>query len=84
MPEETTLQIRSAEEIARTGATNEEVNRWVDHHLNGNWFTSDLLRLMNKADESNLFRLSKAFPEVFNIWWAWRYGEGATGLNLQP
>jgi len=71
MPEGTTLRMRSALEMARTGATLQEVDRWMGHHMGGDWFTSDLLRLMNKADGGNGSKLAMAFPDEYNIRWAW-------------
>lgn len=75
MTEGSTLRIRSAEEIARTGATLDEVDKWMDHHMQGNWFTSELLGLISKADEKNKAKLAASFPDEWNIWWSWYHRE---------
>lgn len=35
---------------------------WWNHHIQGNWFKSDLLKLIAKADSVNLEKLRRSFP----------------------
>lgn len=62
---------RSARDMVLRGASVVEVQRWMGHHLKGDWFTSDLLRLIAKADISNRHKLENAFPDEFTIWSYW-------------
>lgn len=41
----------------------------------GDWFTAQLLRLIAKADEDNIERLRKGFPEEVEIVGRWCRGE---------
>ena len=52
-----------------------EMMGWVKHHLGGDWFTSELLRLIAKADPTNLARLRLAYPSVVDIWYWYKTGE---------
>lgn len=70
MPERRTSPM-SAEDMVRVGAEVESINAWVDHHLGGNWFTSDLMRLWQKADPHNRDRIRMGFPDVAEIMEAW-------------
>jgi hypothetical protein len=63
--------------MARTGATLDEVDSWMYHHLSGDWFISDLLKLIQKADGKNKEKLAMAYPDEFNIWWAWHHREAS-------
>jgi len=40
----------------------------------GSWFTANLIRLIAKADERNLLRLSVAFPEEVDAVKSYRQG----------
>ena len=42
----------------------------------GTWFTSQLLRLIDKADRLNREKLRMGFPAEVAAWERWMYGEG--------
>lgn len=42
----------------------------------GDWFTSDLLRLIAKADRANTARLRVAFPHAVAAYERWHAGDG--------
>jgi hypothetical protein len=51
--------------------TLEEVDSWVRAQMGGDWFTSNLLRLMSKADTDNKKKLALGFPDEYFIWLWW-------------
>lgn len=44
----------------------------------GDWFSAELLRLINKADAINLWKLQQMYPEHVNAFLAWDRGEEVT------
>lgn len=48
-----------------------EVDSWVTAQRRGNWFTSDLLNLMSKADTENKEKLALGFPDEYFLWLWW-------------
>jgi len=45
----------------------ETCRTWIRHQLAGDWFTSDLVRLIMKADANNKARLMEGFPDEVGI-----------------
>lgn len=73
MPEGSTLRWRMPREMVLSGATLQEIDRWMDHNLKGDWYTGDLLRLLQKADRSNRHKLSVVYPDEYLIWSYWMH-----------
>jgi hypothetical protein len=46
---------------------------WWNHHIQGNWFKSDLLKLIAKADLTNREKLRIAFPIEVGLYELWYY-----------
>ncbi len=63
----------SARELVERGATWEEINAWVGHHSDGNWFTSRLFHLWQSSDWTNRSNLRRGFENECRVFEAW-YG----------
>lgn len=65
----------SASEMIRLGAVWTEINKWVEHHSSGSWFTSKLLALWQTADPENRAKLAMGFPDECKVFEAWYNSE---------
>lgn len=47
---------------------------WVRWHASGDWFTSDLLRAMRHADDTNFVRFHAGFPHEWEVMFWYKTG----------
>ena len=57
---------------------------WISHHIDGDWFTSRLLRLMATADQSNLAKLELSYPSIVALWRWYKFGRNPVKNKPTP